>query len=353
MGKVRSARVFPTQSSVLDSQALGRMVLSSYGVSGPITCRFFRKGMTDAYEVKSPTSTYFLKIYMHGRRSWADVEDEVHFLNYLHRHRVPVVGLVRRSDGAFITRLNAAEGTRHAVLFRSAPGRDPDCGQPGFCVSLGRLIGRLHKVADGIQRTYQRAPADLDFLIDRQIETVRPFMAHRRDDFELVSAIGASVKRRIAELLSRAKPEYGICHGDLHGTDVRVDGKGGLTLFDFDSFACGWRAVEIGVFYATHEWMNVTPQAEAERMRQLGAFLRGYQRERKLSRGELEAIKLGPAVRHIYLMGIVLKHSSAYNGFHWANDHFFDWHMKWFRHWAKHGPLVKTSGNGGRMWRSR
>ena len=109
-------KVFPTQSSVLDSQAIGHLVLAEYRTSGSIACRFHRKGMTDAYEVKSPSATYFLKVFMHGRRSLSDIEDEVHLLNYLDRHRVSVATPVMRKDGAYITKLQAAEGERYAVL---------------------------------------------------------------------------------------------------------------------------------------------------------------------------------------------------------------------------------------------
>lgn len=328
-------RIFPTQSSVLDSGALGRMVERQYRLKGPVTCRFFRKGMTDAYEIKSSTGEYFLKVYMRARRTRRDVEEEVHLLRFLHGRGLSVAAPLRRRDGRYIGRIEAPEGERYAVLFPAAKGVDTDHRKPEDCVSLGRLIGRLHRIADGIGETYRKAPIDLDYLVDRQIEMARPFLRHRARDFELVRRIGAAVKGRIEGLLPRRKPEYGICHGDLHGGDVRIDARGKSTLFDFDSFGYGWRAVEIGVFSASHEWMDLSREAEAGRRRRLRGLLRGYRETRDLSGAELEVVGLAAPVRHIYLMGAVLRYTSTHEGFHWADDNFFNWHMAWFKHWAR------------------
>jgi len=34
-------------------------------------------------------------------------------------------------------------------------------------------------------------------------------------------------------------------------------------------------------------------------------------------------------------MGFVLRYTTVQEGEHWANDHFIDWHMLWFKHWAQ------------------
>lgn len=61
----------------------------------------------------------------------------------------------------------------------------------------------------------------------------------------------------------------------------------------------------------------------------------GYSTIRKLTERELAAVQLGPPVRHIFLMGFVLRYTAVQEGDHWANDHFIDWHMTWFNHWAE------------------
>lgn len=157
----------------------------------------------------------------------------------------------------------------------------------------------------------------------------------RRIEHRIRGQIGKYCKKKISQSLPKSEPEYGICHGDLHGGDVRYDKNNVPTLFDFDSSGCGWRALDIGVFLASDRWMNITRQAEDRRQRRLAAFLEGYSGIRNLGEHELSAVQLGPPVHHIYLMGFVLRYTTVQNGEHFADDAFINWHMAWFKHWAE------------------
>ena len=136
-------------------------------------------------------------------------------------------------------------------------------------------------------------------------------------------------------LLPKTQPVYGICHGDLHGGDVCYDDNTVPTLFDFDSSGCGWRALDLGVYLASDDWMNITAEAEAKRQQHLALFLEGYTTNRSLSDAELAVVQRTPLVRHIFLMGHVLRYTRVYQGNNWANDDFINWHMVWFHHWAE------------------
>lgn len=113
------------------------------------------------------------------------------------------------------------------------------------------------------------------------------------------------------------------------------DEKNSPTIFDLDSSGCGWRALDIGVYFASDKWMDTTQAAETRRHRRLEAFLEGYECVRKLSKNEMVVVQLGPPIRHIFLMGVVLRYTTKYEGLHWADDNFIDWHMTWFREWTK------------------
>ena len=123
--------------------------------------------------------------------------------------------------------------------------------------------------------------------------------------------------------------------GDLHGGDVCYDKNHIPVLFDFDSSGYGWRALDVGVFPASDDWMDITSKAEDRRQRQLAAFVDGYSNVRQLTEHELSAVQVTPPIRHIFLMGHVLHCTGTWEGAHWANDHFIDWHMTWFRLWAE------------------
>jgi Ser/Thr protein kinase RdoA (MazF antagonist) len=171
--------------------------------------------------------------------------------------------------------------------------------------------------------------------VDDNLLVIASLLEHRGADFSLIRDIVEACKARVSRLLPKSKPEYGICHGDLHGGDVCYDENNRPTLFDFDSSGCGWRALDIGVFFASDDWMDITSEGDERRLRRLNAFVEGYSTVRALTEHEMSAVRLGPPIHHIFLMGHVLRYTTLSEGAHWANDHFIDWHMAWFKHWAE------------------
>jgi len=336
-----SQQPFAIQNSTLSADALGAYILAEYPFAAPLSCRFYRKGICDTYLVATSHTTCYLKVYRAGRRSEQDVSEEVRLLNHLADHGIRVARPVARCDGGYLNLLVAPEGMRCAVLFHAAPGNAWDESNPRQTRAFGEVVARVHQCADTLPGEYRRAHLDTAHLLDENLAAIAPFMASHgaeRADLRLIEQIADDCARRITESLSTTEPVYGICHGDLHGGDVRYDGGNQPTLFDFDSSGCGWRAVDIGVFLASDEWMNTSEEKESERQLKLATFLEGYAAVRSLSEEELAIVQLSPAVRHIFLMGHVLRYTRTTEGEHWANQGFIDWHMAWFRHWAeKHG----------------
>jgi len=342
-----SDRLFPVQNSTLSAHALVERLLRKYQLPGQAVCKFFRKGICDTYKVEAGGAGYYLKVYRFGRRTKMDVTEEVRLLNYLDEHGVSIARPVMRKDGLYVNRLAAPEGPRYAVLFEAAHGIEDEDDNLEEChiKEYGTMVALMHQCADNMREPYNREHLDMSHLVDDNLTAIAPLMAHRGADLDLIRGIGEHCKKRIWQLLPKSKPEYGICHGDLHGGDVRYGENNIPVLFDFDSSGYGWRALDIGIFLASDEWMNVTIEVENRRQSRLAAFLEGYSSIRKLSESELAVIQLAPPVRHIYLMGFVLRYTTAYEGEHWANDHFIDWHMLWFRHWAQNHLAKGLSKN--------
>ncbi|MCJ7738756.1 MAG: phosphotransferase [Anaerolineae bacterium] len=328
-------RVFPVQDSTLSAEALAERVLKRYDLAGAVVCRFFRKGICDTYKVETSDQAYYLKVYKHGRRTRTDVTEEVRLLNHLAANGVSVAKPVMRQDGHYVSQLAAPEGTRYAVLFEAAHGVAGHEGNRSRIEAFGEMVGRMHRAADQMREPYRRSHLDMRHLVDDNLPAIASLMAHRGPDFSLIGRIAEECRHRISQLLPKSKPEYGICHGDLHGGDVCYGENHTPVLFDFDSSGYGWRALDIGVFLASDEWMDITGEAEDRRQRQLAAFVDGYSSIRTLSEHELAAVQLAPPIRHIFLMGFVLRYTATWEGAHWANDDFIDWHMTWFRHWAE------------------
>lgn len=328
-----SARTFPVQDSTLSADALADELRARYPLAGPVRCRFFRKGICDTYRVFAGGETFYLKVYRHGRRSRLDVTEEARLLNHLAAHGVSVAKPIARNDGEYVTPIAAPEGTRYSVLFESAPGVSGDEGDERRIRAFGHLVGQMHESLDSFSMPYRRAPLDLDHLVGENMRVIAPFMEHHPEDLAVIAGI-AEECGKLSVLAETRKPEHGICHGDLHGGDVAYDEHGTPTLFDFDSSGCGWRALDIGVFLASQDWMDISADAESRRQRRLDVFLEGYSDIRGLTANELAAVQSTPPIRHIFLMGHVLRYTTVREGDHWANERFIDWHMKWFRAWA-------------------
>lgn len=326
---------FPVQDSTLSAEALAERVLKKYCLSGQVSCHFFRKGICDTYRVEAGNREYFLKVYKSGRRTKLDVTEEVKLLNYLAANGVSVARPVARRDELYVNRLAAPEGVRYSVLFQAARGVAGDEGDHSRIREFGAMVGRMHRCADKMRAPYRRSHLDMRHLVDDNLQVIAPLMAHREAEFNLICEIGETCKERISQLLPRSKPEYGICHGDLHGGDVCYDENDKPVIFDFDSSGCGWRALDIGIFLASDEWMDITPEAEKRRQRQLATFVEGYSSIRTLTDAELSAVQLTPPIRHIFLMGHVLRYTALQEGDNWANDSFINWHMTWYKHWAE------------------
>ena len=97
----------------------------------------------------------------------------------------------------------------------------------------------MHQAADQMHEPYRRSHLDMHHLVDDNLPAIASLMAHRGADFSLIGRIADECKSRISQLLPTSKPEYGICHGELHGGDVGYDENYKPVLFDFEGSGVG------------------------------------------------------------------------------------------------------------------
>ena len=326
---------FPVAHSILAEQALTGWLRLRYPLKDPVSCRFLRQSISDVYRIDTPDASYILKIYTHGRHPKPAIEAEIDFLHDLMDHDIPVAVPVRDHDSLFVNDIDAPEGVRYAVLFAAITGDGPQETNLEHSRSFGRLAGRVHQCADQLDKRYARGQLDETHLIADPLSQMRPYLRHRQGDYEYLRALGDTLVTELCGLLSREKPEYGICHGDLHTGNARFDQGGRLTLFDFDSFGYGWRAIDIGVYHVSYDWMNLSTETKREKERFWVAFVDGYSQERSLSQKELLAAQLCLPFRHFELMGLTIRYWSPQIGTGWINDEYFDEHIGWFKRWSE------------------
>lgn len=328
--------IFPVQNSTLSEKALSIWLSEKYNLQKPVNCVFYRKGLgiCDTYRVESGKMSHFLKIFMHDRRIETDVSEEVRLLNYLGENGVSVAMPLMKTDGSYASELNAPEGSRYAVLYEGVEG-DEIGDDENHIRAFGEMVGRFHQCCDDMPGEYRRKHLDMEFFLDSSIESILPFMVYRIEDLTLIKKIAEYCKEQIPALLPKLHPEYGICHGDLFGGDVRITEDGMAVIFDFDSSGCGWRALDIGVYRGSPDWMDTSDEADRIRTKQQSIFLDDYSKYRSITENELRVIQLSPPVHHIFLMGHFLRYYGIHQGYSFADDEYLEWYMVWFRYWAK------------------
>jgi Ser/Thr protein kinase RdoA (MazF antagonist) len=325
---------FPVKHSVLDGDALAVWIASRYPLGQPIRCRLFRKSMSDTYLVETPDETFFLKVYMQDRHARQAIEAEIEFALDLRAHDISVVAPLPTFDGRYLSEVCAPEGTRFVALYYGVMGEEPRETNLEHSRRFGKLVAQLHSCADRLGKRYQRWHLDETYLIRDPIRYMQPYLQHRSEDLDYLNQFGDDLIAELTALLSKEPPEYGICHGDLHTGNARFDRNGELILFDFDSFGYGWRALDIGVYAVSYDWLDLSRETKATKVRFWDAFLKGYNKERPLGENELAATQLSLPIRHIELMGLTIRYWAQHQGIHWIDDHYFDQHIRWFIKWA-------------------
>ncbi len=329
-----TAAHFPVQHSILSANALASWVQSHYALKDPVRCRFLKGSMSDVYLVNTRDAAYILKIYLHDRHSLGSIKAEVDLLNDLRDHDIPVAAPVANNDTAYVNEMIAPEGIRYAVLFDAIPGEEPQEVNLEHSRAFGQLAGRIHQCSDASTKVYDRGHLDEKYLVEEPLAQIKPYLEHRRRDWEYLSTMGSELIAELHRLVSKEKPEYGLCHGDLHTGNARFDKAGRLSLFDFDSFGYGWRAIDIGVYHVSFDWLDLSEEVRHKKARFWEAFVDGYNLERPLSKNELAAAQLCLPLRHLELMGLTIQYWSPQIGTAWITESYFDRHINWFQEWA-------------------
>jgi Ser/Thr protein kinase RdoA (MazF antagonist) len=322
--------MFPTYDSNLQADALERQVLVHYRIGEITRCRFHARGLNDTYKVEtSSAKSYFLRIYRAGWRTREEIEAELAVLQRLARCNVHVSVPVIRADDTLSTPLDCAEGRRWAVLFTAAPGEEVDFKSftQAQASHYGEAAAAIHCAADGIAENFQRAPLDLDRLLDGPLSLIIPVISHRRDDLAYVAALA---KRLRSSVENAPALEKGFCHGDLHGHNAGY-AEEVFTVYDFDCCGWGYRAYDLSVF----PWAFATGEQDPERIESMGrAFLTGYVRRRAVKSIDIAAIPTFVAIRQIWLTGLHIGLADRF-GWGWLNDRYFDRQFKVLRNWQK------------------
>lgn len=298
--------MFPISYSTLDVTALITKILTSYPIDPVEKCKFWHRGLSDVYFVKTQTSRYFLRISHQHWRCRAEIEFELELLDFLHHHQISVAYPLRTQGGELFIEINAPEGKRYAVLLVNAPGQialgDLNMTQS---LKLGGTVAKIHQVALNFKPSVQRQSLNSDYLLESSFLIIAPYLKKRPTDLNCLADIVFQLKEQLKNI-PQNPPFWGICWGDPHSGNAHFTLDDQITLFDFDQCGYGWRAFDIAKF------LQVSLQSGlSKKVRE--AFVEGYEEINPLTELEKNHIQALTQTAHIWAWAISIINAEQFN----------------------------------------
>lgn len=292
----------PTVQALFDERILAQ-VADRYGVQ-PAAIELLGGFESFVFQVELAGQQTILRISHSSRRPAAMIHGEVEWINYLAERGVPVARALDSVNGNLVEVVEAAQGDFLAVSFEKAPGgpvKRQDW-QPALFVSLGRLIGRMHRL------TRDFRPGEPGIKRPEWYQESEGFVSRR-----LPVEQGAIVERFAALLahlhtLPTGPESYGLVHTDVHAGNFHLDGDR-LTLFDFDDCQYSWFADDIAMalFYAIPFGRSENEAKDAIRTF-FSHFMVGYRQEYDLELAWFEQIPTFMKTRELAVYAAIYEH---------------------------------------------
>ena len=228
------------------------------------------------YEVHRGEVPYILRLTHSSHRSKEEVEAELQWINYLHKHGVNV-SLVNDSEaGNLVEVLETGDTHFFVCLFDKAPGKPVMMDDPLFDDDLfykwGKLTGHMHRVTKGyVQGEAGRDRWDQDDVLDYE-----KYLTSDKDR-DIISK-GHQNKETIRGF-KETRDSFGLIHSDIHpGNFFYHDGD--LHVFDFDDSTQFFFVSDVAIpLYYSVWWKFRNETLETRRGfggKFLIAFLKGY-----------------------------------------------------------------------------
>ena len=298
--------VFPAIYSTLSPQALIAGVLTRYELGAIEQCLFWNRGLSDVYLVETAAKSYILKVSHHHWRSQSDIRFELEFLDFLHRHDLPVANPLKTIDDRLFVTLHAVEGDRYAALFPYAPGEIPQ-GDLSTAQSriLGQTLGRIHRTSLKFDSSTPRQSLDLEYLLDNSLSVITPYLRDQSENYAYLTDTVTEIKQQLT-CLKQVSPLWSVCWGDPHSGNVHFTSDNQITLFDFDQCGHGWRIFDVAKFLQVSLNAGISCKVR-------DAFFSGYQEVQELTELEISSLQLLTQMAHIWSWAISINASAIHN----------------------------------------
>jgi Ser/Thr protein kinase RdoA (MazF antagonist) len=203
------------------------------------------------FEYEQDGKPLIMRISFRHDRTAAQIQAELHFVNYLAEHGVRVSRPVPSQNGNLLETVQTGEVSFHVVSFVKGKGmRVPDNGYryrddapiEEYFQNWGRALGQMH----ALTKTYQPAGEQMQRPDWNDIHKSRLIPGIRVPD--RLSAVHDRIQALLEKIrrLPKHQDSYGLIHGDFNDGNFTVDfTNGDITVFDFDDCCHFWFVYEL------------------------------------------------------------------------------------------------------------
>ncbi len=262
-----------------------------YTVEGPATCELIQRHLDATYLVSGKRERFIARLY--NARWWCreEVEGEVAVLRHLAARRVRVAAPVQRTDGDWVTAVQAPEGERQLLVYEYLDGEgllpSRDAGR------FGELVGQMHRELADCVLVQRRRELTFRHLTEGTFQTITSQLEHNEQS-RYLEDLRARVLTRAHDLGLNAFRE-GLCHGDLNFSNAVRQSDGQIGLYDFESCGKGILAYDLAVFRWAQQLVGAPEQSWQD-------FLNGYRKCNELPEHELAGINILVLLRQLYML---------------------------------------------------
>ncbi len=323
-----------TSKSLLDVKSLSQALQAAYGLPPTIDVNLYRISGSDVYQVTDRDRAWFLKVYRSTETDTRRALASVGALDQLSRHGFSAPQPLQTSGGASFVALQAVEGERIAYLYPAIHGREPIETNPNDAYRFGTTAAKMHLLMDTIVLPESLTFIGYDYLFGRYLRGLEQLLPQENRAIQFLRTLARALWDELNQRLPMSSPQFGFCHGDLHTGNAVVTDSGRIFLLDFDACGFGWRAMDIGTYYVTYDWMGLDEESQRKRRQVLSYFLEGYNTIRPITEEEQQSLDLFMAIRHFELLGIGM-YRVPFTGSNWVNREQLHAYVEWFREWLR------------------
>jgi len=236
---------------IIDNDRIKETVINSYGIPEPFECTFIRRSFNDHYLIQTNNERYILRAYINNKYYIKDINDfnfELELLAFLASKNIPVSYPIKNKSNQLLSKVQYNNEIRFIAMFPFAEGTPFNTKlDKKVSIHFGEIIANLHKSSNEFKSNRQRYRIDLNYLINEPLEILQEYsLKYELCNLDFFSPYAKFLYNQF-QVLPVNNETYGIIHGDLNPSNIHLDDKGNITIFDFDHCAYGWRIHDLAV----------------------------------------------------------------------------------------------------------